>query len=86
MDLWTSVQGLRDCLDTWEDDKDWANEHPNKAYPSSKSEGMGRKFQMFQFLARLNHDDVSKFVAVMREIEEKKIAHRDQVDTRGYVR
>lgn len=85
IDLWTSMQGVRDCVGTWEEDKDWCNAHPNKAYPSSKSEGMGRKFQMFQFLSRLRHEDIELMVSAIRKVELAKIAHRNQADTRGYV-
>jgi hypothetical protein len=83
LDLWTAVQGVRDCLDTWEEDKVWCNEHPNKAYPSTKSEGMGKKFQLFQFLSRLRHEDVDELVKAIRMIEEQKIVDRNQVSTKG---
>jgi hypothetical protein len=84
LDLWTAVQGVRDCLDTWEDDYVWCNEHPNKAYPIKKTEGLGRKFQMFQFSERLRHSDVEELVLAIRRIEDMKVAHRNQSDVRGY--
>lgn len=84
LEMWTALQGIRSCLETWEQDLEWANTNPDKAYIGSKSEGLGKRFALHQFRHRVNWDDLEAITKVIRRMEQEKIAYRDQVDKRGY--
>jgi hypothetical protein len=84
LEMWTALQGIRSCLETWEQDYEWANQNPSKANPGSKSEGLGKRFALHQFRHRVNWDDLEAITKVIRRMEQEKIAYRDQVDKRGY--
>lgn len=84
--LWGSLQGVSQCLDTWDEDVEWANGHPHSAYPGKKAEGLGRRFALQQFRSRVTFEDVDSLVEAIHMLRvTKKIAFPDQADKRGFV-
>lgn len=82
LELWTALQGIRDCLDTWDEDGEWAGQNPNKAYPGSKSEGLGRRFQLFNVKHRINWEDIHNLNEAIKRVEKVTPDHNNTIDNR----